>query len=76
MDPEEIIRVESLPKIYVTANLYIPKRRSGKLPAVIYVCGHVYSPHGNKMQYQHHGILAREKRVCRLISLKSNLLDE
>jgi len=52
----EKIAFESLPKIYVTANLYIPKRRSGKLPAVIYVCGHAYSPHGNKTQYQHHGI--------------------
>ena len=31
---------ESLPKMYVTANLYIPKDLSGPTPAVLMTCGH------------------------------------
>jgi len=52
----EKLAFESLPKIYVTANLYVPKRRSGPLPAIVYVCGHSYSPYGDKAMYQRHGI--------------------
>ena len=52
----ERIAFESLPKVYVTANLYIPKNRRGRVPAVVYVCGHSYSPYGAKVQYQRHGI--------------------
>jgi cephalosporin-C deacetylase-like acetyl esterase len=52
----EKIAFESLPKIYVTANLYLPKARAGRVPAILYVCGHAFSPHGNKTAYQHHGI--------------------
>lgn len=52
----EKIAFQSLPKIYVTANLYLPKEPEARLPAVIYVCGHAYSPFGNKTQYQRHGI--------------------
>ncbi len=52
----EKIAFESLPKVYVTGNLYIPKQRSSPAPAVIYVCGHAYSPQGDKTQYQRHGI--------------------
>jgi cephalosporin-C deacetylase-like acetyl esterase len=42
---------QSLPKLYVTANLYVPKDIKGKAPAVLYVCGH--SP-GQKVPYQPH----------------------
>jgi cephalosporin-C deacetylase-like acetyl esterase len=52
----EKIAFESIPKIYVSANLYIPKERPSPAPAIIYVCGHSYSPHGDKAQYQRHGI--------------------
>lgn len=52
----ENIAFESMPHIYVTANLYVPKQRRGKVPAIIYVCGHSYSPQGDKVQYQRHGI--------------------
>jgi len=52
----EKVAFESLPKIYVTANLYVPKRREGRLPAIIYVCGHSMSPYGDKTQYQRHPI--------------------
>ncbi|MFN0168188.1 MAG: acetylxylan esterase [Bryobacteraceae bacterium] len=52
----EKIAFESLPKFYVTGNLYVPKARNGPVPGIIYVCGHAYSPHGDKAKYQRHGI--------------------
>jgi dienelactone hydrolase len=52
----ENISFESRPKVYVSANLYLPKTPAGPRPAVIYVCGHSYSPYGDKVQYQRHGI--------------------
>ena len=52
----EKIAFESLPNVFVSANLYIPKQRDGPVPAIIYVCGHAYSPYGNKTKYQRHGI--------------------
>jgi hypothetical protein len=52
----EKIAFESLPKFYVTANLYIPKNRSGVAPAVVYVCGHAGDRYGSKAYYQRHGI--------------------
>jgi cephalosporin-C deacetylase-like acetyl esterase len=56
----EKIVFESMPGLYVTGNLYLPGQRSGKVPAVVYVCGHAPGPWGAKVQYQHHGIwLAR-----------------
>ncbi|MEZ5401316.1 MAG: acetylxylan esterase [Bryobacteraceae bacterium] len=51
----ENIAFESSPKLYVTGNLYVPKS-PGKKPAIVYVCGHAYSPQGNKTYYQRHGI--------------------
>ena len=52
----EKLAFESMPKVYVTANLYLPKKRAGKAPAIVYVCGHSYSPYGDKAKYQRHGI--------------------
>ena len=52
----EKIAFESLPKVYVTANLYLPMTRTGKVPAIVYVCGHALSNYGAKTQYQRHGI--------------------
>jgi len=52
----ENIVFESLPKFYVTGNLYVPKERKGKAPAIIYVCGHAGAPYGAKTRYQRHGI--------------------
>lgn len=52
----EKIAFESMPGIYVTGNLYVPKKREGAVPAIVYVCGHAYSPHGDKAVYQRHGI--------------------
>lgn len=46
----EKLYYESLPKLYVTANLYVPKG-DGKFPGVIYVCGHSDT---QKVHYQAH----------------------
>lgn len=51
----EKVAFESLPKVYVTANLYLPADPAGPVPAVIYVCGHAFSPYGAKTSYQRHG---------------------
>lgn len=61
----EKIAFESLPKVYVTGNLYVPKKRDGRLPTVVYVCGHSLSPYGAKAMYQRHGItFAKNGYVC------------
>ncbi len=45
---------ECLPRLYATANLYLPKSVAGKVPAVLYVCGHAlnqkvrYGPHARR----------------------------
>lgn len=52
----EKVAFESLPGVYVTASLYLPKKRDGPVPAVIYVSGHAFSPHGAKTYYQRHPI--------------------
>lgn len=36
----EKVVYHSLPGFPVTANFYLPKQRSGKIPAVLFVCGH------------------------------------
>ena len=64
----EKIAFESLPKFYVTGNLYRPKALTAKTPAVLYVCGHAYTPQGAKVHYQHHGIsFAKNGYVCLIL---------
>ena len=64
----ERIAFQSIPKVYVTANLYLPTSRDGPVPGVIYVCGHAYSPHGAKTSYQRHGhTLARHGYAALII---------
>lgn len=50
----EKLYYESLPNLYVTANLYIPEYGGdarGKFPGVLYVCGHADT---QKVHYQEH----------------------
>jgi dienelactone hydrolase len=69
------LHFQSLPGLYVTANLYLPRNLTGPAPAVLYVCGHSQqlSPdkkisYGNKAGYQHHGEwYARNGYVCLII---------
>jgi cephalosporin-C deacetylase-like acetyl esterase len=47
----EKLYYESLPKLYVTANLYIPNNVAHHVPGVLYVCGHSAT---QKVHYQAH----------------------
>jgi len=47
----EKLYYESLPGLYVPANLYIPDNINGKAPAIIYLCGHALT---QKVHYQAH----------------------
>ncbi len=66
----ECLHYQSMPGLYVTANLYRPRNIHGKLPAILYGCGHAKMTKdgvslGNKTQYQHHGAwFARNGYVC------------
>lgn len=66
----ERVQFQSRPGLYVTGNLYVPKNRDEKLPAILYVCGHGRVKkgdisYGNKAHYQHHGgWFARNGYVC------------
>lgn len=67
------LHFQSLPGLYVTANLYLPKGPKVKAPAVIYVCGHAtvkkdgYN-YGAKAHYQHHPAwFARNGYVCLIL---------
>lgn len=66
----EKVRFESLPGLYVTANVYRPKKVTNPLPAILYVCGHAtvveddYN-YGAKAHYQHHPAwYARHGYIC------------
>ena len=53
----EKLHFQSRPGLYVTGNLYRPKKVKGKLPAILYVCGHSGTGRdGNKTAYQDHGM--------------------
>src|SRR5262245_40891347 len=65
----EKLHFRSKPGLYVTGNLYRPKDATGKLPAVLYVCGHSgRGRDGNKTAFQHHGVwFAGHGFVCLII---------
>jgi cephalosporin-C deacetylase-like acetyl esterase len=69
----EKLQFQSMPGLYVTANLYLPKHLTKPAPAVLYVCGHARIvtngvSFGNKVGYQQHGAwFARNGYVCLLI---------
>jgi dienelactone hydrolase len=66
----ENVQFQSMPGLYVTGNLYVPKALRKPAPAVLYVCGHGNNKkngvsYGSKTFYQHHGgWLARSGYVC------------
>jgi dienelactone hydrolase len=69
----EKLHFQSMPRLYVTANLYLPKTQPKPVPAILYVCGHGPAitngiSYGNKVAYQHHGAwFARNGYVCIII---------
>lgn len=66
----EKLHFQASPQLYVTANLYLPKGLTNRVPAILYVCGHSTQVTngvsvGNKAGYQHHGAwFARNGYVC------------
>jgi dienelactone hydrolase len=69
----ENLHYQSLPGLYVTANLYLPRGLSNPAPTILYVCGHAEVKTngvslGNKTAYQHHGAwFARHGYVCLIL---------
>jgi cephalosporin-C deacetylase-like acetyl esterase len=65
----EKVHYQSKPGLYVTANLYRPKNAKGKLPAILYVCGHSgRGRDGNKTAFQDHGRwFANNGYVCLVV---------
>ncbi len=66
----ENVTFQSRPGLHVTGNLYRPVKQEGKIPAILYVCGHGSVKknginYGSKSHYQHHGAwFARNGYVC------------
>jgi len=65
----EKVHFQSKPKLYVTGNFYRPKKVEGKLPTILYVCGHSgRGRDGNKTAFQDHGMwFASNGYVCLII---------
>jgi hypothetical protein len=69
----EKLHFQSSPGLYVTANLYIPKRAKLPAPAVLYVCGHGNIvidgvSYGSKVFYQRHPAwFAEHGYVCLIL---------
>lgn len=65
----EKLHFQSRPHLYVTGDLYLPRKIEGRLPAILYLCGHAgRERNGNKTAYQHHGIwFANHGYVCLII---------
>lgn len=65
----EKLHFQSRPGLYVTGNLYRPTKIDGKLPAILYVCGHLGKGRdGNKTGFQHHGMwFASHGYVCLIV---------
>ncbi len=69
----EKLHFQSMPGLYVTANLYVPKNLKAPAPAVLYVCGHGKVivdgvSYGNKCYYQHHPAwFASHGYVCLIV---------
>ena len=67
------LHFQSLPGLYVTANLYLPADIQEPAPTILYVCGHASSiqdgiSSGNKVTYHHHAVwFAQNGYVCLII---------
>jgi len=64
----EVIHFQSLPRFYVTANLYRPRSVRGPFPAVIWGPGHGSGTYGTKTSRQPHAALwARNGYICMVV---------
>lgn len=65
----EKVHFQSMPGLYVTGNFYKPKSFEGKLPTILYVCGHGQVKKdgisfGNKTHYHYHGSWFARNGYC------------
>jgi cephalosporin-C deacetylase-like acetyl esterase len=58
----EALTLETAPGLYLTTNLYLPRRGQKPFPVVLYQCGHA-----NKSEYAHHGAWLAARGVAVLI---------
>src|SRR5262249_39961806 len=58
----ESLVLETAPRLYVTANLFLPKNGSKPFPVILYQCGHA-----NKSAYSHHGAWFAAHGVATLV---------
>ena len=69
----EKLHFQSSPGLYVTGNLYVPKKAKFPAPAVLYVCGHANTvvdkvSYGSKVNYQYHPAwFAEHGYVCLIL---------
>jgi dienelactone hydrolase len=65
----EKLHFQSRPGLYVTGNLYRQRKPAGRLPTILYVCGHSgRGRDGNKTAFQDHGMwFARNGYVCLIV---------
>lgn len=69
----ENLHFQSSPGLYVTGNLFVPKKAKFPAPAILYVCGHSRVvidgvSYGNRTAYQHHAAwFAEHGYVCLII---------
>ena len=69
----EKLHFQSMPGLYVTANLYLPRNLDEPAPVILYLCGHARRVEdgvslGNKTAYQHHPAwFARHGYVCLIL---------
>ena len=69
----ENLHFQSMPGLYVTGNLYIPRDINEPAPTILYVCGHMAGTKdgircGNKAAYQYHAAwFAQHGYVCFVI---------
>ena len=69
----EKLHFQSMPGLYVTANLYRPAKVDKPLPTILYLCGHGGEKegkisYGNKTHYRHHGAwFAQHGYVCLML---------
>jgi cephalosporin-C deacetylase-like acetyl esterase len=58
----ENLVIESAPKVFITANLYLPKRGARPFPAILYQCGHA-----SKSYYARHGAWFASHGIATLV---------
>jgi cephalosporin-C deacetylase-like acetyl esterase len=59
----EVLILETAPGLYLTTNLYLPRRGQKPFPVILYQCGHA-----NKSEYAHHGAWFAAHGIAALVT--------